>query len=313
MRLYNMSMFRLCLIVAATLLAGCAVTSHKATPAAKGTLITRAQIAVKPGEKGPIRFEKIAATEGWAVERAGLIDINDPKAQTAGLTKGDEPTTIYFYVLEHPRFGTYLIDTGVGDVFRKDKKDWPVSGIVAGAMNFDKIRIPITSGEWLRKRGANVGGIFLTHIHLDHIMGAADFPRTTPIYMGPTESQNRGFLNMFVQGSTDGLLGNEPNIQELVFSGDVNAPGALDFFGDGSLYVIWVPGHTDGSMAFLVKSAKGLELVLGDTCHTRWGWENNVPPGSFTSNADNNRVSLNYLQELARTLPGVAIHPGHQP
>jgi len=291
---------------------GCAVTSHRATPTDKGTKLTREKLAVKSGEKGPIRFEKISTVEGWSVDRSGLINLKDPKAQAAGLKKGDEPTEIFFYVLEHPQYGTYLIDTGISDVFRKDRKEWPVNSMVANALNFDKLTINVTAGEWLKKRGKNPDGIFLTHIHLDHIMGAGDFPRTVPVYMGPTESKNRGFLNMFVQGSTDGLLGETPNIRELVFSGDADQPGVIDFFGDSSLFIFWVPGHTDGSLAYLIKTTTGLELVLGDTCHTRWGWENDVTPGSYTSDAKKNRESLDYLQSLAKSLPGLRVHPGHQ-
>jgi glyoxylase-like metal-dependent hydrolase (beta-lactamase superfamily II) len=290
----------------------CAVTSHTAQKTDRGLKINRTELSIKPNEKGIIEFQKIIAVTDWAVDREGLINLNDPKSKAAGLKSGDEPTEIYFYVIDHPKFGTYIIDTGISEVFKKDKKEWPVSSIVAGEMHFEKMKILQTSLNWSKTRESKLSGIFLTHIHLDHILGTIDFPEETPIFMGPKETINRGFLNLFVQDSTDSLLGKKPNLQELNFSGNSDSPGVLDFFGDGSFYAIWSPGHTDGSMAFLIKTTKGLELVLGDTCHTRWGWENDVTPGSFTSDQIKNRKSLDYLQNLAKSQPGIGIHPGHQ-
>ncbi|MBM9501468.1 MBL fold metallo-hydrolase [Leptospira sp. 201903071] len=285
----------------------CSVTSHQSKSVPLGKPFSLQNL--NQDGKGPIAFQKFVAAD-WEVDRAGLINLNDPKA--TGLKKGPEPIQIYFYVIDHPKFGRYVIDTGISKNFRKDPKDWPVSAIVASAMNTAALKIKITADEWLKKDPKKIEGIFLTHMHLDHILGTADFDSGLPIFIGPKEATGKRFINVFVRGTTDDVLGKNPNLSELVFEESENSPGVLDFFGDQSLLIFHLEGHTRGSLAFLVKSSSGPQLLLGDSCHTSWGWENQVPPGDFTENQEKNGEALKFLNRIASKFPGIKVHPGHQ-
>ncbi|PJZ53796.1 MBL fold metallo-hydrolase [Leptospira adleri] len=285
----------------------CSVTSRQSKQVQLGKPFSLQNLS--QDVKGPIVFQKFTAAD-WEVERAGLIHLKDPKA--AGLKPGPEPIQIYFYVIDHPKFGRYVIDTGISKEFRKDPKEWPVSSIVASAMNTATLKIRITVDEWLKKDPKKVEGIFLTHMHLDHIMGTKDFAFGLPIYVGPNESTGKRFINAFVQGTTDNVLGENPNLSELKFEETENSPGALDFFGDQSLLIFHLEGHTRGSLAFLIKSSSGTQLILGDSCHTSWGWENQVPPGDFTENLEKNEEALAFLKKIASKFPKIQVHPGHQ-
>lgn len=86
----------------------------------------------------------------------------------------------------------------------------------------------------------------------------------------------------------------------------------IDVFGDRSVFAIHSPGHTPGSTAYLVQSTTGVQLILGDATHTRWGWENGVEPGSFSADMPQSADSLAWLVQLARDMPGISVHPGHQ-
>ncbi|MBM9578272.1 MBL fold metallo-hydrolase [Leptospira sp. 201903070] len=285
----------------------CSVTSHQSQLVRQGKPFSLQDL--KPEPKGPIVFQKFAAAD-WEVERAGLINLDDPKA--VALKKGMEPIQIYFYVIDHPKFGRYVIDTGISKIFRKDPKEWPVSAIVASAMNTSALKIKITADEWLKKDPKKIEGIFLTHMHLDHILGTTDFDPGLPIFIGPKEATGKRFINAFVQGTTDDILGKNPKLSELVFEKSENSPGVLDFFGDQSFLIFHLEGHTRGSLAFLVKSSSGPQLLLGDSCHTSWGWENEVPPGEFTENQDKNGEALSFLKRIASRFSGIKVHPGHQ-
>ncbi|PJZ25363.1 hydrolase [Leptospira hartskeerlii] len=292
------------------ILTACAVTSNRSVLVNKGTPVGIQDI--NSSDKGPIVLKKIVAAD-WVAERAGLINLKDPKAVAASLQSGLEPIQIYFYVMDHPKFGRYVIDTGLGDIFRKDKKEWPVAGIVASQMKLGELKIHTTIKEWLQKEPKNVAGIFITHLHLDHILGTQDFPVGTSVYTGQNEPGDSRFLHLFVQGSTDTLLGQDTTISELNFFGREGAPiKFLDFFGDQSLYIISVPGHTEGSIAFLIKTTNGVQLITGDTCHTSWGWLNNVTPGDYSKDLERNKMSLDLLQTVAAKFPKIQIHPGHQ-
>ncbi len=73
-----------------------------------------------------------------------------------------------------------------------------------------------------------------------------------------------------------------------------------------------MPGHTPGSIAYLVRSTKGTVLLTGDTSHTRWGWEHAVEPGDYTVDQAANLASLRRLKALAARHPGIDVRFGHQ-
>ena len=88
--------------------------------------------------------------------------------------------------------------------------------------------------------------------------------------------------------------------------------GVVDIFGDGSAWALWVPGHTGGSTAYLLRTPRGPVLLTGDACHTRWGWDHSVEPGSFSSDVPRSAESLARLERLVAEHPGVDVRLGHQ-
>ena len=303
-------------LVALLLGPACTVTSIGTGPVQKGTPLAWEEALNRIGSAtgGPIRFSRINAAD-WAVDRGGLINLKDPKAIAAGLKKGDEPIQIYFYVVDHPKHGRFIVDTGVGRVFRAKADTWPVSGIIKSFMNMDALKIHKTLEEWMAAERKPLAGVFLTHMHLDHILGSGDVAPDVPFFVGPGEATTRQFQNLVVQGSTDRILGGKRTLQTLTFGTDLKGAaglGVLDYFGDGSLYVLHSPGHTAGSLAFVVMSETGKHLLLGDTCHTKWGWQNTVPPGDFTSDQTENARSLEKLKRLSESVGPISVYPGHQ-
>ena len=67
-----------------------------------------------------------------------------------------------------------------------------------------------------------------------------------------------------------------------------------------------------GSTAYLVRTPTGPKLLVGDASPTRWGWENDVEPGTFSIDGPRSVESLRVLRELAREFPEIEIHLGHQ-
>jgi len=84
-------------------------------------------------------------------------------------------------------------------------------------------------------------------------------------------------------------------------------------FNDGSLWALHVPGHTPGSTAYLARTGKGPVLLVGDACHTSWGWEHSVEPGTFSSDQPRSAESLRSLSELVKRHPSIDVRLGHQP
>ncbi len=301
------------LLMMSCLYTACTVTSHPAQLVEVGQPSRVDAIRSALGNPGTVQFRKVIAAN-WAVDRSGLINLEDPKAKEAGLKDELEDIQIYFYVIDHPRFGRYLIDTGVESTMKESPEKSPLGGFISRFLHMDKLVIHQTTRDWTRANPGPIKGIFLTHMHVDHIMGVPDLDPTIPIFIGPEESTHKLFKNMFVRGVTDDFLEGPRTFSELNFpdAGANGEPAVIDFFGDQSFFVLSVPGHTKGSLAFIVNSASGPQLITGDTCHTRWGWEQNVTPGDFTEDMARNRQSLEFLKNFSKSVPNIQVHLGHQ-
>jgi N-acyl homoserine lactone hydrolase len=292
---------------------GCVVTSHDIQRSSLGVPRPASEMLAVLDEAGPVELETLNSCD-WAVSRGGLINLDHPTAQAAGLEDGDEPIQIFFHAIRHPTKGLFIVDTGVEKALRDAPEKAAMRGMVASVMHAEKMAVHAPLGEWLASQPQPLGGVFLTHLHLDHIAGMPDVPKETPVFSGPGETADRAFLHMFVQGSSDRALEGKPALSEWSFSSDAGGPfeGVVDIFGDGSVWALWVPGHTPGSTAYLVRSTKGPVLLLGDASHTRWGWEHDVEPGTFTSDGPRGVESFKRLRAFVAAHPNVEVRFGHK-
>jgi N-acyl homoserine lactone hydrolase len=301
------------LTVAALKFIGCAASTHETQPSALGAARRAADLLAVIDEPGPIEVETVVSAE-WVASRSGLINLDAPKAKAAGLTDGDEPVEVYFHVVRHPRSGTFIIDTGVERALRDAPEKAATRGIIAREMHVEKMVHKKPLLDWIAQEREPLRGVFFTHLHMDHVSGAPDLPKQTPIYAGPGETTARSFMNLFTQGTTDRTLEGLPPLSEWSYKADPDGRfvGVVDVFGDGSFWALWTPGHTPGSTAYLARTARGPVLFTGDTSHTRWGWENDVEPGSFTADHAKNAESLSRLRRLAKEHPAIDVRLGHQ-
>lgn len=293
---------------------GCVASRHSTTPSGLGRAASGAEMLAVLAQPGPIFLETVVAAD-WSVPLSGLVNLDHPLAEQAGLEDRDEAIQIYFHVLRHPRLGTYIVDSGVADAFREPATNPYLSFIVETAMNTDALTVRTTTGEWIRAQSEPLAGVFLTHIHLDHIMGLPDVPADTPVYAGPAETGAAKLVNMFSVGTTDSLLGGVGPLREWPFEQDPSDlfAGVVDVFGDGSVWALHVPGHSPGSTAFLVRTTDGPVLLVGDASHTSWGWTNGVEPGTFSDDKERSAESLATLRDLVDRFPQVDVRLGHQP
>ncbi|WP_164011912.1 MBL fold metallo-hydrolase [Pyxidicoccus trucidator] len=293
--------------------AGFAASSHDTQKSALGEARPTTDLVALLGQPGPVELETVNSAD-WAVERGGLVNLKHPTAKSAGLQDGDEPVQVFFHALRHPQRGLFIVDTGVETALRDAPEKSALSGLVRSAMHMEKLKVHAPLGEWLAKQPQPLAGVFLTHLHLDHVMGMADVPRGTPVYSGPGETSARAVFHAAVQGSTDRALEGKPALSEWTYAAEANGlfDGAVDIFGDGSVFALWVPGHTPGSTAYLVRSTKGPVLLVGDASHTRWGWEHDVEPGTFTLDGPRGAESFKKLRAFASAHPSVEVRMGHQ-
>jgi len=300
-------------LVLAPALAACAASSHDVAPAALGTPRATADLEALLSIPGPVEVETVVAAD-WAVERSGLINLDHPTAKAAHLEDGDEPIQVYMHALRHPKFGLFLVDTGVEAAVRTDLDHSLFGGLLGSVMHADKVKVKTDTKAWLAAQPQPPAGVFLTHLHLDHISGIRDVPDATPVYTGPGEAAASDLLFMFTQGTVDEALESKGNLQEWRFEPDPSGQfaGVIDIFGDGTVWALHVPGHTPGSTAYLARTPKGPVLFTGDASHTRWGWEHGVEPGSFSADKPTSAESMKALLALVARHPEIDVRLGHQ-
>ena len=242
----------------------------------------------------------------WQVPLSGLLNLQHPKAKAAGLEDHEAAIQVYAFHLQHPKYGDFLIDTGISTRFATDPKSVGVPGWLEPQLGIEKLKMRRSTEQFLTELQRSLKGVFLTHLHLDHISGLPAIPTDVPLYTGKGEAAEQYFLYAATNGTTDTLLDQRPALRE--WQGKI-----LDIFGDASAFALHTPGHTAGSTAYLIRSESGWVLLTGDTCHTNWGWQHNVEPGQFSSDKEANRESLEWLQQLVKRHPQIKVQVGHQP
>ena len=298
--------------VAARATVGFTPTSHAVEPAHFGTASSTSALEAVIDQPGPVTVEAVVGAD-WAVPLSGLINLQNPKAVAAGLKDRDEPIVVQFHAIHHPTRGLYIVDTGIERALRDDPRHSALGdGLASKFMHLEKLKVRTTTSDWIASHGTPAG-VLLTHLHADHVSGMRDVPNDVPVYVGPGEVAARSTLNWFVRPVTDAALEGKAPLRELSFSPDPDGrfDGVLDVFGDGTVWALWVPGHTVGSVAYIARTPNGPVLMTGDACHTSWGWKNDVEPGSFSDDPKRSVKSLQRLEDLVAR-HHVDVRPGHQ-
>lgn len=144
-------------------------------------------------------------------------------------------------------------------------------------------------------------GVILTHLHFDHAGGLALLPESLPIYVQRREWEAGGdpeavARNFFLPRDYEG-------IEDRV----VLIDGDHDLFGDGSIELLFTPGHTPGHQSVKV----GERLVIGaDVTHFAAGLDDHRLP-IFGDDLDVQLASAERLRALRDA--GAEVRPGHDP
>lgn len=288
---------------------GCALTHHARAPAQLPEPTRPDDVAAFLATPGPIEHEAVLSAR-WAVPLSGLLNLDDPKA--AALPDEDAPIVLPVHVLRHPDAGVFVVDTGV-DAELVAGGGGPARGLIRAFMGSIE---PVRSlADILEAQDAPLAGVLITHLHLDHVLGLPDVPSDVPVYVGEAEGTETSLENAALQRTMSAALAGVGPLRTWDPAQAVPLGPALqawDVLGDGSLWAVAAPGHTAGSMAYLARTTDGPVLFTGDTCHTLWGWENGVTPGSYTADHEANAASLASLQALAGLVPETRVWVGHE-
>ncbi|KAJ5951661.1 uncharacterized protein N7479_010074 [Penicillium vulpinum] len=176
------------------------------------------------------------------------------------------------FLIEHPSGQRVLFDLGVP----KDLHSF--APIVCGTLKERGWEIDVKEEviDTLNKNGiaANeISAIIWSHWHWDHIGDPSRFPSSTELIVGP------GFKDEFLPGypaKPDAPVRESDfagrNLREMDFSNSVQVGEfrAIDYFKDGSFYIIDSPGHAVGHLGALARTTTNPDTFIfmgGDLCH----------------------------------------------
>jgi N-acyl homoserine lactone hydrolase len=219
------------------------------------------------------------------------------------------------YIVEHPGAGLLLVDTGFhASVAVEPRKNM---GPVLGRLFTGSMEPADALPDQLRARGlepADVKLVVMTHLHVDHASGVAQFPGATFVVSErewKAASGEKGVTGGYVRRQFDHAF----DWRTVDFDAeDVNSFAgfgrSLDLFGDGSVRLAYTPGHTLGHMSVVLRTREGEFLVTGDAAYTtRTLRESVMPHGPHDEHEF--RRSLREVQRYIEQTPSAIVSVGH--
>jgi N-acyl homoserine lactone hydrolase len=154
----------------------------------------------------------------------------------------------------------------------------------------------------LKVKPEQVKYIAVSHYHGDHTGQVGQFPQAT-LLVG--------------KGDWDALTDPKPatGINPAPFAPWISGGSKVetvtgdrkDVFGDGSVVVLSMPGHTPGHTALLVRLKEmGNVLLSGDLAHFHENYEGNGVP-SFNTNRADSLASIDRFKQIAKNLKATVI------
>ncbi|MBI4459817.1 MAG: N-acyl homoserine lactonase family protein [Acidobacteria bacterium] len=155
-------------------------------------------------------------------------------------------------------------------------------GTAAGAIRWVKNKTVKAQLDQLGIKPDDIKYIALSHNHADHSGNVYQFPNSIVLI------QEVEYEDAFSRGRTPG---GPPNFAGQVFPRQQPVKlldGDFDVFGDGSMVLFWVGGHTRGQQVALVRLRNTGPIILsGDAVHTQANWDNRRTPRLQGSNDEN--------------------------
>jgi glyoxylase-like metal-dependent hydrolase (beta-lactamase superfamily II) len=225
-------------------------------------------------------------------------------------------------LVKHPA-GDLLIDTGHSSHFEDEVKDYPFLVRLKLKNLGGQLNPEVPLPELLRLVGGDpekLRWVILSHTHLDHAGGLMDLPRV-PVLLTREELefafdpkvQAKGFVvpahaRRFPAADT-ATLKFEARPYEMFDE-------STDLYGDGSVVVVPLRGHTPGSVGVFVNLDPRRRLFyVGDAVDEERGFEDRVGKALILRDSDNDPRLANQivakLNQLHTQVPELAIIPAH--
>lgn len=221
---------------------------------------------------------------------------------------GDIEIPVPWFLIKHPQ-GNVVIDGGNAKEVAIDKRGhWgkvvetydPIMSMSENCV--DQLKMVDVVPHDIRY-------VLQSHLHLDHTGAIGRFPRAQ--YFVQRSEYDYAFKpHWFSAGAYIRADFDRPGLNWKFLGGDVT--DNYDLFGDGTVRMIFTPGHSPGHQSFLITLPKsGPVLLTIDAAYTMDHWDNRALPGLVVSSAQA-ADSVAKLRGIAAAT-GASVITGHDP
>ncbi|MBX6378735.1 MAG: N-acyl homoserine lactonase family protein [Clostridia bacterium] len=183
------------------------------------------------------------------------------------------PSTVW--IIEHPRQGLILFDTGINyQVADPEAAERYWGPGVRDALGCTMKREDAVDAQ-LKKLGyrlEDVRFVVLSHLHLDHAGGMCHFPNAVHVVQSD-ELRYAWWPDPWTRPVY--CLNDFKDTRGYTF---IELDGDADLFGDGTIRLIKTPGHTPGHQAMILRlENRGPVCLAADTSHLKEAYRNFAP------------------------------------
>ena len=139
--------------------------------------------------------------------------------------------------------------------------------------------------------------VIMSHLHTDHASGLKQFTDAKKILVSKLELEDtKKFPVRYVSSMWKGI-----NFETFDFQDSgIGAVGkSFDFFGDGTIQLINILGHTSGLTAMKISNGNKFVLLFSDGGYAEKSWREEIPPGTALDE-EQALKSLRWIAEQSR-------------
>jgi N-acyl homoserine lactone hydrolase len=237
------------------------------------------------------------------IDRRGTINTEHPEA---GYIKDEVLNVpIISHLIHHKELGDFLLDAGLDKSYADD----PYGG-VKGEFADEFFQEKNENIKFhLDCRKINLKGIFLSHLHSDHIAGIRELPKNILYLVG------KGKIEQYQPAMYGNFLKGVETVYELDFLKLEKIPPlghCADLLGDGSIWAVSTPGHTKGHISYLINGLEGPIFLTMDACFIQDNLKLKIAPSDYTWDINMAQKTLEMIIEFLEDYPEVRVICGHE-
>ncbi len=253
---------------------------------------------------------------GFSIIKTGKVSVAERLLLPGGSLFKKIDTNFSAFLIKHKN-DYILFDTGLGaNIETQYAKDMPYWARLA--FKFEK---PVVSArKQLDEAGyAPIQKVIISHGHWDHASGVPDFPEAQ-IFADEEEMHSishpeSGAATAWPsQVATPGTRWSPLVLQPIAYKGYAQS---LDLFNDGSVVLVAMPGHTEGSIGmFLTVDSGKCYFFIGDVAWKMGAVQLGAPKfwaASLVVDRDRDQTlrSVEQVRDVARQYPEMVVVPAH--